>query len=132
MDSRMELNSTAAREVINVTAPLGELVQGVAHGLALFYTPHTTAALLLCEDDAELRQDLLRVAETLFANGRPFAHVRNNNPNAEAHLLSALAGTSLSIAVQNGKLDLGTYRNILFFELDGPKRREIRCLLLGT
>jgi secondary thiamine-phosphate synthase enzyme len=132
MNRRLELNTTAAHEVINVTEQLGAVVHGIEHGLALYYTPHTTAALLLCEDDVELRQDLLRVAATLFAGGRPFSHVRNNNPNAEAHLLSALGGSSLSVAIQNGKLDLGAYQNILFFELDGPKRREIRCQIIAA
>lgn len=119
-------------EVINVTQQLAELVGGVSDGIALFYIPHTTAALLVCEDDAELRNDLVRVAENWLADCRPFTHIRRDNPNAEAHILSAFGGTGLMIAVEDGKLDLGTYQNALMLELDGPKQREIRCKMIAS
>jgi secondary thiamine-phosphate synthase enzyme len=116
-------------EVLNVTDQLAGMVADVAQGLALFNVPHTTAALIVCEDDDELRDDLARAAENLFADLRPFKHRRNHNPNAEAHLFSALAGTSLTVAVMDGRLQLGTYQNLLLLELDGPKQREVRCFV---
>ncbi len=122
------VQTTQKTEVINVTAALSALVGSVQDGIAVFSLPHTTAALIVCEDDAELRDDLVRVAEKLLADLRPFKHRRKNNPNAEAHIISALAGTSLTIAVRNGKLDLGTYQNVLLLEMDGPKQRAIRCV----
>lgn len=121
------LHSSAKTEMIAVTEALAALCQDVEDGFALFYTPHTTAALILCEDDAELRDDIVKAAETMFAPLRPFTHIRNNNPNTEAHLFSAIAGTQVMVAIEHGRLDLGTYQNLLFIELDGPKRREIRC-----
>lgn len=121
------LQSSAKTEVIAVTEALAALCADVKDGFALFYTPHTTAALILCEDDAELREDIVKAAEAMFAPLRPFRHIRNNNPNAEAHLFSAITGTQVIVAVENGRLDLGTHQNLLFIELDGPKRREIRC-----
>lgn len=119
-------------EVVNVTQQLGEMVGDVSDGLALFYIPHTTAALLMCEDDSELRNDLVRVAENWLADCRPFTHIRRGNPNAEAHLLSAFGGTRLTIAIEEGKLELGAYQNVLLLEMDGPKRREIRCKVVAS
>jgi len=119
--------TTRKTEVINVTRVLAEVVSNYKSGIALFSVPHTTAALILSEDDEELRGDILKVAESLFADMRPFKHIRENNPNAEAHLFSALAGTSVVLGVQEGQLELGTYQNVLLIELDGPKTREIRC-----
>lgn len=132
MIHRIHIQTHARIEVIAVTTELAALCAGVDDGIALFYTPHTTAALILCEDDAELRADIARTAESLYAPLRPFQHVRNNNPNAEAHLFSAMAGTQLAVAVEAGRLDLGTYQNVLFIELDGPKTREIRCKVVRT
>ncbi len=127
MMKKIVVSTQAKTEAINVTRQLAALVNGVASGIALFYMPHTTAALLMCEDDEELRRDLVRVAEQWLTGLRPFAHMRNNNPNAEAHLVSAFGGTSLAVALENGRLDLGQYQNILLLEMDGPKEREIRC-----
>ena len=88
-------------EVINVTDRLAELIGDISDGLAFFYTPHTTAALLMCEDDDELRDDLIRVAENWLADCRPFKHIRNNNPNTEAHVLSAFGSTGLTIKAKS-------------------------------
>ncbi len=64
--------------------------------------PHTTGTLLMCEDDAGLRNDLARVAENWLAACRPFTHIRKNNPNAEAHILSAFGGHGLTVTVEAG------------------------------
>jgi secondary thiamine-phosphate synthase enzyme len=127
VNSAIEVQSARSIDVINVTSRLAGLVRDIDDGLALFYAPHTTVVLLVSEDDDALRRDLARVASSLLAPLRPFEHVRNDKPNAEAHIISALGGTSLVIPVTRGELDLGTYQNILLIELDGPRNREIHC-----
>lgn len=124
------IQTTHKTEVINVTAQLAALLPTGATGLVHFSVPHTTAALIICEDDDELRADLVKAAENILADVRPFQHRRKNNPNAEAHIVSALSGTTLTLAVIDGQLDLGTYQNILLLELDGPKEREIHCMVI--
>jgi len=114
-------------EVINVTQQISDMVGDIENGLALFYLPHTTAALLVCEDESKLRSDLAHVAQNWLANCRPFKHIRRGNPNTEAHLLSAFGGTRLTVAIEEGVLDLGEYQNILLLEMDGPRQRRIRC-----
>lgn len=130
--NQVTIQTTRKTQVINVTDRLAAMIDSAAHGIALFSLPHTTAALIVCEDDDELREDLARVAETLLADLRPFKHRRKNNPNAEAHILSALAGTSVMLAVENGQLVLGKYQNILLLEMDGPKLREIQCMIVAS
>jgi secondary thiamine-phosphate synthase enzyme len=132
MITRTVIQTSKKTEVLNVTEQLAGLIGDVAQGLVWFSVPHTTAALILCEDDEELRDDLVRVAERLLADLRPFKHIRKNNPNAEAHIISALAGTSVTLAVENGQLHLGRYQNLLFVEMDGPKEREIHCFVMSA
>ena len=96
MIKKLHIQTQQRTEAINITRQLGEMVSDVSDGLALFYIPHTTAALLIGEDDAELRNDLVRVTENWLANCRPFTHRRKNNPNAEAHILSAFGGNGLT------------------------------------
>lgn len=127
MIHKTHIDTTRKTEAVNVTAQLHELIGDAQEGLAYFYIPHTTAALILCEDDDELRADVERAAERWLADVRPFIHIRNNNPNSEAHILSAFGGAGVTLAIEGGKLDLGTYQNVLLLEMDGPKRRELRC-----
>ncbi len=124
------VKTTQKAEIVNVTDLLAPLVESIEEGIAVISLPHTSAALIICEDDNELRGDIVRAAQEMFSPLRPFRHLRNNNPNAEAHLLSAFAGTSLTLGILKGKLQLGTYQNVLLLELDGPKTRELQCFTM--
>ena len=100
--------------------------QQLAHGIHLLSTPHTTAALVLSEADEELLGDLERAAGELLRPLEPFAHARENKPNAPAHILSSLAGTQLLVEAEAGALVLGRYQRVCFLELDGPRHRRLR------
>ena len=119
-------------QVIDVTTQCTSMLGGMKSGIAVFTIPHTTAALIICEDDVELRADIIKVAENWLADLRPFQHIKKNNPNTEAHILSAFGGTSVTIPVHEGKLLLGTYQTILFIELDGPKDRKLQCTTITS
>lgn len=131
---QITLRTEQKTQVVDVTGELRSLVADVREGLVLFSTPHTTAALIVSEDDEELRSDIVKVAENVFASLRPFRHARNSNPNAEAHIVGSLLGSTVVLGIENGQLDLGKWQNILFVELDGPKTREIhvKVILSGT
>ena len=121
-----ELHVVTSRriEARDVTELVAE--QQLADGIHLLSTPHTTAALILSEDDDELLGDLERAAGELLRPLEPFAHARENNPNAPAHILSSLAGTQLLVEVEAGSLVLGRYQRVCLLELDGPRRRRLR------
>jgi secondary thiamine-phosphate synthase enzyme len=125
MKQHIPVTSTSAVEVQNVTALIQDQVSDLGSGLLLVSVPHTTAAIMIGEDDQELRNDYVKVAREAIANLKPFEHIRNDNPNTEAHVFSSLFGTRITLAVEDGSLELGTYQNLLFFELDGPKKRHM-------
>jgi secondary thiamine-phosphate synthase enzyme len=131
MKKTITVKTGSPREIINVTDAVAREVEGVEAGLLLVSIPHTTAAIFLAEDDDELREDYIKIAENTFAGLRPFKHIRKQNPNTEAHAFSSLFGSSLTLAVEDGALDLGTYQNILFLEMDGPKERTLKLSLFG-
>lgn len=129
MKKSITVTSSARTEAINITDRIAEELGEVEHGLLVASIPHTTAAIYIAEDDAELREDYLKVAESGLAELRPFKHIRKNNPNTEAHVYSSLFGTSVTVVVENGKLSLGTYQNVMFLEMDGPKERTVELNL---
>jgi secondary thiamine-phosphate synthase enzyme len=124
----LELATSRRIEARDVT----DLVAGRAYpeGFVWVSCPHTTGALLLCESDPEMLADLEKVAAGLFSQFEPFAHRKNDNPNAAAHLFSSLMGTQLLLRVEAGKIQLGTYQRVIFLELDGPRTRRIQVATL--
>lgn len=132
MFGSLTIQTRQKSEVLDVTREAKSLVSGRSNGIAFFYIPHTTATLLMCEDDEELRLDLIRTAERWLQGCGPFRHIRKNNPNAAAHILSAFGGHGVVVPIKQGQLDFGTYQNLLLMELDGPKERELRCCILTS
>jgi secondary thiamine-phosphate synthase enzyme len=127
----LDVRTEQKKQIIDVTDRVAEQVKEAGDGIAFVTIPHTTAALLLSEDDEELRRDILRVTERWLQDCGPFEHRKNNNPNTIAHVMSAFAGTSLTVGFSKGELELGTYQRILFLELDGPKNRKVHVRTLS-
>jgi secondary thiamine-phosphate synthase enzyme len=127
----LSVQSDRKEQIVNITEELRKMVSalGIASGLAVVSVPHTTAGVFISEDDAELREDLLSVARGLLSQVRPFKHRKNNNPNAEAHIVSSLLGSRVVIPVLANELHMGAYQNILFLELDGPKKRSVEVFV---
>lgn len=129
----IEVKTTAPVEVVDITPAVQDAVRSSqADGLVCLSAPHTTAGLMICEADDKLLDDFKRVGERLVQTVGPFTHDKNDNPNAGAHILSAIIGSTELVPITRGKLDLGTYQHILFYELDGPRHRRVEVRLLPT
>ena len=58
-------------------------------------------------------------------------HYQHYEGNSAAHIKSTLVGPSLTIIVENGGLQLGTWQGIYFCEFDGPRNRIVWVKILG-
>jgi secondary thiamine-phosphate synthase enzyme len=123
------LLTTRRIQVIDITDKIAE-AGPFPDGFVWLSVPHTTAALILCEADAKMLADVERAAGGLLAPLEPFTHDKNDNPNAAAHLMSALMGSQLLLRSIVGALALGTHQRILFVELDGPRERQVQLARL--
>ena len=104
--------------------------QGLS-GMLWVNTPHTTAALLLTESDDDFLVDLAAFARRWPNELGPYTHHKNDNPNAAAHLVSALGGTQLLVPLVAGAIVLGTYQRFVLLEMDGPKLRQVQLAVLA-
>jgi len=120
--------STAQRvQIIDVTEQLRRICRrsGIQDGMAVVVCEHTTAAVCVNEAEPNLLADLQSWLQRLVPREAGYAHNRIDD-NADAHLRSVLLGHSVTVAVQGGVPVLGTWQRVLFVELDGPRRRQLR------
>ena len=119
----------ARTEMLDITARVQEEVQ-LAHfqnGLCLLYVPHTTSAITIneCADPA-VREDILMVLNQMVPDKAAYHHSEGNSP---AHVKASLMGPSELVAVEQGRLVLGTWQGIFFCEFDGPRKRKLHISL---
>jgi len=116
-----------------VTAQLPEL-KTVRSGLLHIFIRHTSASLTLNENaDPSVRQDFESHFNRAIPDGAAyFVHATEGADDMPAHLKSSILGTSVSIPVTDGELNLGTWQGIYFCEhreYGGP--RQLVLTLLG-
>lgn len=122
----IEIESGKSVDVIDITDRV-EMTMRESHvdnGICLVYSLHTTTGLTVNEADDALIKDILNFLQRIAPNGAGYHHDRGDG-NAHAHLQATLLGNSVIIPVEGRRLALGTWQRVLFFELDGPRRRRI-------
>lgn len=131
----MNLNIETSRriELIDITSEVKEEVRisGVREGVCIISTRHTTAGIIVNENENGLREDILNMLERLVPQGAGYRHDRIDN-NADSHLKAIFLGSSEALPIVKGELELGTWQSIFFAEMDGPRNRAVNLTILKT
>lgn len=125
------LKTRARHEMIDITAAVQQAVkeENVGSGIALVYTPHTTAAITINENaDPDVPRDVLAALDRAVPLAADYRHAEGNSA---AHVKSSLVGASETVIIESGRLVLGTWQSIFFCEFDGPRTRKIIVKLMG-
>lgn len=125
------LETRARVEFRDITDQVRRLVDqsGVEDGLCVLFTPHTTAAVLINEnDDAALQTDFDQFLRRLAPQSSDYHH---NDGNCDAHLKAAVIGNSKTLLIEQRGLVLGRWQGVFFCEFDGPRRRELRVKIVS-
>lgn len=120
-------------EFQEVTTQVADVVKrlGVADGYAIVYVPHTTAGATINENaDPSVRSDLLAKLDRLIPQIETY--YEHDEGNSDAHLKTALTGNSVTVFIENGKLQLGRWQGIYFCEYDGPRERRMLVKVVRT
>jgi len=127
----IEIRTRTTEEFVDLTAEVGRVVaaSGVASGVCVVAVPHTTAGVTVNENaDPDVRADLLMTLRRIVPDSLPYTHGEGNSP---AHVKASLVGSSTTLIVEGGRLQLGTWQGIFFCEFDGPRPRRVWVQVIG-
>jgi secondary thiamine-phosphate synthase enzyme len=131
----LEMSTTAGTDILDLTHQVQELVggSGIAHGLVHLFISGSTAALTTIEFESGVVNDLRGAIERLFPQNIPYEHDRRwGDGNGYAHVRAAFFKPGLTIPLADGRLDLGTWQQIVLLDFDNrPRRRRIRGQVMG-
>jgi len=143
--ARIEVQSRKDMEMIDITAELERVVAecGLANGIVMALTAHTSAGVLVTEGIECLERDILAHLERLAPKDPPegsYGYWHNRyldydgrlGFNAGDHLKSILGGVHCVFPVENGKVVRGSRQRAYFVEFDGPLARTVLIQALGN
>ncbi len=120
--NQIEVRTGSHRQMVDITRQVAATIDGAGNGICHVYVPHTTAAVVINEHaDPDVARDLIAAYEAMV----PDVHFAHAEGNSDAHLMTTLLGSSVSVPVEEGQLRLGTWQGIFFVELDGPRSRKV-------
>lgn len=122
--------------------PLGRGIHLVTHlietrlrnlpekGLVNIFIRHTSAGLTINENaDPTVRSDMEQYFDRYVPENEPYYdHTMEGPDDMPAHIKSTLTGSSLTIPLTNGRLNLGTWQGIYLCEFrnhSGPRRLTV-------
>ncbi|HEY6555297.1 MAG TPA: secondary thiamine-phosphate synthase enzyme YjbQ [Vicinamibacteria bacterium] len=139
----VRLRTQRSLQFVDLTALVAERVRrsGVREGMVSVQSRHTTAAVLVNENEPLLLQDFEDLLERWAPAAASYRHndlearlhaPANERRNGHAHARALLLGASVCLNVALGRLDLGEWQSVFLVELDGPRDRTLSIQVIGA
>jgi secondary thiamine-phosphate synthase enzyme len=123
-------------QVENITPQVQEAVRQaqLRAGILALFIKHTTASVLIIEDEPGIRADTKALWERVVPADRAWQHnvLNQGEDNGHSHLRGQLQGQSLTIPFNDGVMTLGTWQQIVVLDFDTRARtRELVIQVMG-
>ena len=123
----IKIDSSSNFQIIDITSDIITVLNDIKkekkfnEGIVSIFTKHSTSAIRVNENEKGLLNDFEKVLKDLIKENDNYRHDFIDN-NAASHIRAFLLGSSETIPISDGRLNLGTWQSIFFIELDGPRR----------
>jgi secondary thiamine-phosphate synthase enzyme len=122
------------RAIVSIHNEVERLVDksDVKEGLVLVNAMHITASVFINDNESGLHHDYELWLEKL-APEKPYSQYQHNGyeDNADAHLKRQIMGREVVVAITDGKLHLGPWEHIFYFEFDGKRKKRLLVKIIG-
>ncbi|MCX6562056.1 MAG: secondary thiamine-phosphate synthase enzyme YjbQ [Candidatus Aminicenantes bacterium] len=102
-------------------------------GLLNVFVPGSTAGVTTIEYEPGLVEDFSRFMEKVAPSNVPYNHDRRwGDGNGFSHVRASLLGPSLTVPFSAGRLNLGTWQQVVLVDFDnGPRNRAVLLQFMG-
>jgi secondary thiamine-phosphate synthase enzyme len=112
---------------------------GIKEGMLLVSAMHITAGVFINDDEPGLHADMEAWVQRLApgpaaddsAPGPDYRHHHSGEDNGDAHLKNLLIGHQVIVPITRGKLDLGPWQQIFYYEFDGRRDKRLIMKAMG-
>jgi secondary thiamine-phosphate synthase enzyme len=131
----LRLETEGEGQIVDLTEGVLAVVRqsGVTSGLVSVFVSGSTAAVTTMEYEPGGVQDLRAALDRLVPAEGDYAHNRlNHDTNSHAHIRAAIVGPSETVPVRDGRLELGTWQQLVLVDFDDrPRQRSVVVQVIG-
>jgi secondary thiamine-phosphate synthase enzyme len=130
------MNVPQRRAIVSIHRDVEKLVveSGVQDGIALINAMHITASVFINDNESGLHHDYDKWLEELAPfdpSPERYHHNRTGEVNADAHHKRQIMGREVVVAITDGKLHLGPWEHIFYYEFDGRRKKRVLVKIIG-
>jgi secondary thiamine-phosphate synthase enzyme len=130
------MNVPQRRAIVSIHRDVEKLVSesGVQDGIALINAMHITASVFINDNEPGLHRDYDQWLEELAPfdpSLERYHHNRTGEDNADAHHKRQIMGREVVVAITEGKLHLGPWEHIFYYEFDGRRTKRVLVKIIG-
>ncbi|MDH5251737.1 MAG: secondary thiamine-phosphate synthase enzyme YjbQ [Nitrospira sp.] len=132
----LHVEMAGGTQIENITKQVSSAVAeaGPAAGIVTVFVKHTTASVMIIEDEPGIRADTKAFWDRVVPADPDWQHNRRNpgEDNGHSHLRGQLQGPSVTIPFSSRALLLGTWQQIVLVDFDTrARRRELILQIMG-
>ena len=131
----VELHTQGRDDCVDLTDAVQQTVSQskIRQGLATVFVMGSTAGVTTIEYEPGLVRDVQAAVRRLFPEHLRYGHHETaGDDNGFSHLRAAFLGPSLTIPIVDGRLQLGTWQQIVLLDFDThPRTRSYLIQLIG-
>ncbi len=134
MYSTISITTELGDSLVNITEQVRAIVKesGVQSGICFVIVGHTTAAVTINSHmDPATAQDIVADIRRIVPTRTDFFHIFDTPADAAAHIKASIVGNTETVLIENNDLVLGHSQGLLFFEFDGPRKRQVMVKILA-
>ncbi|KAH8919925.1 hypothetical protein BT69DRAFT_1284453, partial [Atractiella rhizophila] len=116
------------KEVLNKIPEVSKTKIGILH----LFVQHTSCALSVNENyDPDVRKDMTMALDKIVPESLAWQHTDEGPDDSVSHTKASLIGSSISIPITDGSLNLGTWQGIYLceFRKDKHTRRIVATII---
>lgn len=132
----LQVSMEGGCHIENITARVQQVLAntGIGSGIATVFVKHTTASVMIIEDEPGIRADTEALWSRLVPSDPAWEHNTRNpgEDNAHSHLRAQMQGPSVTIPFNNGALTLGVWQQLVIVDFDTRARtRDLVVQVIG-
>lgn len=118
-------------QFLNLSYEVEECVRRslINDGLCVVYSQHTTSAVFLENDREELYSDWLKMLGKIIPVESDYK-VDYSSAGA-AHMKQMLLGSSVTVPISDGRMELGPRQYIMYGDFDGCREKTVIVKIIG-
>ncbi|MDI6602838.1 MAG: secondary thiamine-phosphate synthase enzyme YjbQ [Patescibacteria group bacterium] len=136
MTFRFNISTKGFADIIDVSAQVSKAVKEskIKDGICLISCPGSTCGITTIEYEPELLKDFKEFLEKIIPSDKEYHHDSVwGEENGFSHIRSALIKPFLTVPIEDEKLVLGQWQQIVFVDFDNREReREIIVKVLAS